>query len=223
MKNLAERIELFRDVDGLDSKAIADRCRWQKVPKNHQILYKDDLTSDIFFIVEGVVSVRSYSAEGKEVNYVDIGEGGLFGEFSAIDGKPRSASVETIQDTVIARMTSKQFRALILAHAELGLKVAELLVGKTRSLTQRMFEYGTLTVPQRVQHELLRLCDAEGVETGPCTIEPAPTHYEIASRIATHREAVSRELNNLVSAGLIEVGRKRISVKDVERLRNLIL
>ena len=155
------------------------------------------------------------------VSYIDIDEGGLFGEFSAIDGKPRSASVETTKDAVIARMTSTQFRSLITGHPHLGLKIAELLVSKTRSLTQRVHEFGTLSVRERLVNELLRLCENAEIVNGECVIEPAPTHYEIASRIATHREAVSRELNALVSAGIIEVGRQKIVVTDIARLRNL--
>ena len=188
-RNLTERIDLFRDVEGLSDTALAEKCNWHRFPKNSPILHKDDLTSDIFFIVEGAVTARSYSAEGKEVSYIDIEEGGLFGEFSAIDGKPRSASVETKQDAVIARMTSSQFRSLIAGHPHLGLRIAELLVSKTRSLTQRVHEFGTLSVRERLVNELLRLCDGVEIIDAGCTIEPAPTHYEIASRIATHRES----------------------------------
>lgn len=50
-------------------------------------------------------------------------------------------------------------------------------------------------------------------------IGPAPTHYEIAARIGSHREAVTRELNELEAAGLIELGRGRIAVKSVAALR----
>ena len=94
--------------------------------------------------------VLGHYPEGKEVSYIDIDEGGLFGEFPAIDGKPRSASVETTLDAVIARMTSAQFRSLITEHPHLGLRIAELLVSKTRSLTQRVHEFGALSVRQRL-------------------------------------------------------------------------
>ncbi len=221
LKHLSERIDLFRDVEGLDDATLTDHCTWQQYPKNTQILSADDLTSDLFFVIEGAVTACNYSADGKEVSYIDIHEGGVFGEFSAIDGKPRSATVETTAETLIVRMTSDQFRSLMLKHPALGLRIAELLVAKIRGLTQRIYEFGTLSVGQRLLNELLRLCDAATIDGRSCVIEPAPTHYQIASRIATHREAVSRELKELVSAGIIEVGRQRIRVKDIERLRSL--
>lgn len=218
---LTDSIELFRGVEGLDPVAISQLCRWQRYPKRSQILSNDDPSTDVFFIVEGAVLVRSYSLEGKEVSYNDIRQGEIFGEFSAIDGKPRSASVDAIEDCTIARMTSEQFRSLLTENPIIGLRLSELLVAKSRALTRRIFEYGTLPVRERVQQELLRLCSGAKPGINRFVIDPAPTHYEIATRIATHREAVSRELNQLAFAGLIEIDRRRIKVLDIKKLREL--
>jgi len=53
-------------------------------------------------------------------------------------------------------------------------------------------------------------------------ISPAPTHTEIASRVSTHREAVTRELTRLSRIGLIERERNALLVKDVERLAEMV-
>ena len=158
-------------------------------------------------------------AEGKEVSFTTIKSGELFGEFSAIDGQPRSASIAATEDSLIAQMTSKDFRELVLTTPELGLRLVELLVAKSRRLSQRIFEYGTMPVRLRVQRELVRLYDSRDARTNGNLIQPAPSHYEIATRIATHREAVSRELGHLVSENIIELGKRRIKVCDIDRLR----
>ena len=51
---------------------------------------------------------------------------------------------------------------------------------------------------------------------------PAPTHVEIASRVSTHREAVTRELNRLFRIGIIEQRGGTLLVKDVERLAEMV-
>ena len=53
-------------------------------------------------------------------------------------------------------------------------------------------------------------------------ISPAPTDTEIASRVSTHREAVTRELTRLSRIGLIERERNALLVKDVERLAEMV-
>ncbi len=217
--SLVESVDLFKGIPGLDEERISGHCRWQRYPKKGQILSSDDVNTDVFFVVRGTVMARSYSKEGKEVTYNTIGQGEIFGEFSAIDGKSRSASIDAIEDCLIARMTSGDFRALMVENSLLGLRLSEILVAKTRALTERIFEYGTLPVRERVQRELLRLCANAKHSEKQIIIDPAPTHYEIATRIATHREAVSRELNQLALGKIIEIDRRRIKVLDLERLR----
>ena len=77
-------------------------------------------------------------------------------------------------------------------------------------------------MPHRIQLEILRLCDRGKTEGNRCTINPAPTHYEIATRTSTHREAVSRELSQLAQQGILEVGRRAIVVADLKRLRSMV-
>ena len=54
------------------------------------------------------------------------------------------------------------------------------------------------------------------------TISPAPKHIELASRISTHREAITRELTQLASSGLINKGKNWLRINDVVKLENMI-
>ena len=111
------------------------------------------------------------------------------------------------------------FRGLIASHPELGLRLAEHLVQKIRIYTNRIFEFSTMDVRHRICAELMRMV-GDGQHDGiRCTIEPAPSHYQIATRLSTHREAVSRELASLASQGILEAGRQKITVLDIPRLR----
>jgi len=218
-KELFQKIDLLRGLDHCDYDQLQNRCSLRQHQKNSEILRKNDESTDIFFVIEGEVIARSFSEEGKEVSFTTIKSGELFGEFSAIDGQPRSASIAATEDSLIAQMTSKDFRELVLTTPELGLRLVELLVAKSRRLSQRIFEYGTLPVRLRVQRELVRLYDSRDARISGNLIQPAPSHYEIATRIATHREAVSRELGHLVSENIIELGKRRIKICDIDRLR----
>jgi CRP/FNR family cyclic AMP-dependent transcriptional regulator len=96
----------------------------------------------------------------------------------------------------------------------------ELLVAKNRRMSERVFEVSALAVRERVRRELLRLA-AEGAPSGSgVVIRPAPTHYEFAARIGSHREAVTRELNRLVEERVLEIGRREIRIVDLRLLRD---
>ena len=177
-----------------------------------------DRTNDIFFILNGSVRANSMSPGGREVIYSEYSAGGIVGEFSAIDGLPRSTAVFAVTDCVVARMPSKAFLELLRSNGKVATRLIELLVAKVRTMTERVFEVSALSVRERLRRELLRLA-VDGERTGKkIVIKPAPTHYEIAAHIGSHREAVTREFNRLEAEKLLEVSRRQISILDIERL-----
>lgn len=220
--DLLQKVSIFSGLDHENLERIVAQCGWNRVEKGCEVLQETDPTSDVFFILKGAVSAKSFSLNGKEVTYSDIRAGEMFGEFSAIDRMPRSATICATEDTVIARMTSDDFRAVLAGHPEVGLVFAEHLVVKLRKLTQRVFEFSTMSVRHRIYAELLRLCDGQGVNGEPVTIEPAPTHYEFATRISTHREAVSREFSQLEAEGVLAVSRRKILIRNTSKLQSKI-
>jgi CRP/FNR family transcriptional regulator, cyclic AMP receptor protein len=91
-----------------------------------------------------------------------------------------------------------------------------------RALTTRVYEFSTLAVNNRIQAELLGLASLGPKEGKNARIVPAPTHVEIASRVSTHREAVTRELNRLSRIGIIERRGGTLLVKDTDRLSEMV-
>jgi CRP-like cAMP-binding protein len=220
-ENLLHLIDILSDLDIAQLNAIGRKCHWQRHPKGVEIISEREKSTDIFFIVEGRVAAKGYSPEGKEVTYTELERGEVFGEFSAIDQKPRSAAIETLEESMVGRMSSEDFRDLVMNVPPVGLHLAELLVKKNRFLSNRIYEFSTLAVRQRVCSELLRRATERNEGDKEFSISPAPTHYQLATMIGTHREAVSRELSALSAKGIVEVGRKKITILDLQRLRQM--
>ncbi|MDP6815043.1 MAG: Crp/Fnr family transcriptional regulator [Alphaproteobacteria bacterium] len=213
---------LFSDLDDDQIGRIGRRCHWKRWDKDQQILGQSEPSTDVFFIVEGTVRAKSYSSAGREVSFTDISEGDLFGEFSAIDGQPRSSSVVSLTPCALGRMPATDFRLTLGECPEAAMKLIELLVGKTRMLSNRVFEFSTLPVHSRIHIELLRLAEQGESDGSSAVVEPAPTHQELAARINTHREAVTRELNRLVAEGLLTLHRGRVDIHDLPGLKALV-
>jgi len=77
-------------------------------------------------------------------------------------------------------------------------------------------------VRDRQIRELLRLAEEAGIEDGRAEIRPAPAHHDLAHRISSHREVVSREMSALAKAGLVEKRRGALVVKDTDCLLSLL-
>ena len=220
-KNLLYLVNLFNGLSTEDTNTIGDQCEWLRIDKNADVIGQKQDSTDVYFVVEGRMAAKGYSEEGKEVTYAEISRGEVFGEFSAIDQAPRSATIQAIEESYIARMSASAFRKLIMDFPLVGLNLAELLVQKNRQLTNRMFEFSTMAVSERICAELLRMMEANEASMATGEIENAPSHYEIATRLSTHREAVSKEMASLSRRGIIESGRKTIKILDPDRLRSL--
>ena len=100
--------------------------------------------------------------------------------------------------------------------------VMQLLARRIRSLTERLFEIGTLGVQNRLHAELLRLARSAGVNGGTARIEPAPKHVDIAARISTNREQVTKELSSMAREGLLAKSDRALLIQDIARLERIV-
>ena len=91
-----------------------------------------------------------------------------------------------------------------------------------RFLVDRVYQYGALDVKDRIRMEVLRLARESMSGDDKIVIGNFPTHKEIANRVNTHREAVTRELNELSRIGLIEQKQRVLEVNSVSKLADMI-
>jgi CRP/FNR family transcriptional regulator, cyclic AMP receptor protein len=215
-------IDLFGGLSGSELEALAKLCRWRRYAPADQIIGNQDKTTDVFFIASGRVRATIYAASGKEVSFRDLGAGKSIGELSAVDGAPRSANVIALTNTVLASMPAEIFRNVLRDHPDVSARMMAYLVGLVRKLSDRVVEYSVLAVRNRIHAELLRLARERIVEGNTATLSPAPRHADIANRVATHREAVTRELSVLVGDGCIERQPGALVISDVSRLERLV-
>jgi CRP/FNR family cyclic AMP-dependent transcriptional regulator len=219
---LLEVIEIFRSVSPEDRETLAKMFRWKRYGADQQVISHLDDSTNVFLVIEGVVRVVVYSPAGKEVTFRDIEAGEYFGELAAIDGLPRSATVAAVTDSLVASVSAEVFWEILRTYPDAAALVMKQLAKSVRALTERVFEFSALAVRNRVHAELLRLALHHMVGDNAALIKPAPTHAELASRISTHREAVTRELNQLSRDGLVERRAGALAIHDVERLANLV-
>jgi CRP/FNR family transcriptional regulator, cyclic AMP receptor protein len=216
-------IAIFRDLAADEVAALSRRCRWRRYTSGQTILQRRDETRDVFFLVQGRVSAVHHSACGREVRFCDLAAGDIFGEFAAIDGAPRSADIVAVTESMIASMSADAFWDVLRRHEAVCAAMLRRLTGIARGHLQRVVEFSTLTVRSRVHAELMRLARIHpGPDRMTAVIAPAPTHAAIASRISTHREAVTRELGELTRAKLIEKRGNALVIRDVAALARMV-
>lgn len=212
------QLQFLKCVPDPPRMEIARRLNVIRAPKGRTLVEKGSRSADVFFLLEGQAQVLVYSASGREVYVHNIGPGDMFGEISALDGEPRSASVIALSELLYAVMRVNDFRTCIEISPAAAIWTARSLASGVRRLTERVFELSALNVRARIQCELLRLARKGEPRSGGIEVRPAPTHAELASRIGTHREAVTREMRALSDMKIIRYGRRSLVIVDLARL-----
>lgn len=215
------KLLIFRDLRDQDLLDIANRLTFSGYAKDEEIFGEHEQDKSVYFVLTGSVRITVFSAAGKEVTFRDLGPGEMFGELAAIDGQPRSANAVAKTDAQIGRVSAGQFWTLLEEFPKVNAATLTYLCGLVRDLSGRVYQFSAHAVSSRIQSELLRLARRAGPTGNAATISPAPTHAEIASRVNTHREAVTKEISRLVGAGLLERSSGRLIVKDIAALSRM--
>lgn len=221
-KVLLKKIPIFQNVSSESLKQLDKNAVRANHVRGEAIIMRADNNNDVFVLLHGQAKVTIFSANGKAVGFRQIHPGDIFGEFSAIDGRERSATVEAIKSCTTLRFSAALFWELMESDRAFLSMVLNHLVNLLRSMTSRVVEFSTLAVKNRIYNELLRMAKATDGVDGEYQVSPAPTHSEIAARISTHREAVSREFSRLKQLGVIERRGKALIVKNRERLERMV-
>jgi len=221
MADSLARIKLLGGLPRPELEALSRRCRWRRFEADQQVLAHLDSGTDVLFLVEGRLRVSLHSPSGKEVSFEDLEAGQVFGELAAIDNKGRSTSVYALEPSYVAFLDADGFMDLMQADFAVARRVMVRLCRMIRQLDERVFEFSTLTVSNRIHAELLRLAGGDSGRQS-AVISPVPRHADIASRVSTHREAVTREMNVLARAGILRQDRHALHILDLPKLAQMV-
>ena len=201
---------------------MAQHCQGGQFAAGQPIISYQDKTNDVYFIVSGRVRATIFTYTGKKVSFRDIEAGEVFGEWSAIDGQPRSSNVVALSNSFVVSMSAVSFKEVVISHPAIAWTLLQELTRLARQLSARVMEFSALAVSDRLHVELLRLARKGLQDDGTAVISPFPTNEELASRISTRREAVNRELRHLEKIGLMQRHADKRIVTDFSSLEEMV-
>jgi CRP-like cAMP-binding protein len=185
-------------------------------------LFGEHTASDgVILVVSGRVKVSTVTAGGKEVVLAFRGPGDLLGELSAIDGQARSATVSAIEAVEVLVVPSADFRAFLERNPRVAVLLLEMLSRRLRDADRKRIEYAAHDTVGRVAARLVELAREHGEHSaGSYKITLPLSQEELAGWTGASREAVAKALHTLRELRWVTTERRRITVLDIEALRN---
>jgi CRP/FNR family cyclic AMP-dependent transcriptional regulator len=216
-----EDIRLFRGFDDDWLRGIERQCHWQSFDVDDNILDRDNIDSDVYFVTRGSVLIVNFSQSGREIALARIAAGSYFGELAAIDGDPRSASEIALEPCVVGALTPNVFNDIVNRDPTLSARLMRRLARIIRTSDDRIMDLSTLGAHQRVYLELLHISEIDPANSGALLIGPMPAQKDIASQASTTRETVTRAISQLVADGIAERKQKSLYIHDRTRFEHL--
>jgi CRP-like cAMP-binding protein len=136
-----EETPLLKGLSPASLQQAQETLSWRRYEPGEPIVEYLDRSDDVFFMASGEARVIIYSLSGKPVSFHDLKPGDMFGEYPAIDGRPRSASVEARTSCLVASMPASSFRALLETEPAALHALLRQLVGTIRRLSTRVYEF----------------------------------------------------------------------------------
>jgi CRP/FNR family cyclic AMP-dependent transcriptional regulator len=187
------------------------------------IVGQGEQTKQVYVVLGGHIKVIAGAAAGHGVMLAVCGPGEVLGELSAIDGRPRSATMTAIDAVDVLLLPASRLQGLCDLHPRIAWSLLEVIAQRLRETDQQRAEYGGGSTMQRVVTLLLDLANRLGRLTPEGVHIASPfTQQELAETASTSRESMARMLRELREEGVITTGRGYFVIHRMERLRELV-
>ena len=220
--DLLSRVPLFSELSGSELERISRVSVARTFPAGVRVFHEGDHSDACYLVRSGDLRVTREHPDGRAIALATLGPGDIFGELAMLDGEARSASVETLTDSELLALPAADVRRLLSDHPEISVKLIGALTRRLRETNERVARQSFQTVPSRVAGVLTQLIAEESASAGRHGITIRMTQADLAQLAGTSRESVSRFLATLERAGVVRVGRGRVTVVEPRRLRAYI-
>ncbi|HEX8004333.1 MAG TPA: Crp/Fnr family transcriptional regulator [Mycobacteriales bacterium] len=223
MPNAAVRLlrqtEVFSAVDPDTAAQVAQRMVRRTYRRGEALFHQGDPGDALYVVADGTVAVVVTSENGDRMVLTTLAPPDVLGEIALLDGGPRSASAEAVEDTAALMLSRAAFVELLRDHPPFAEQLLRSLGGLVRRLSEQASDFVFLDLPGRVAKAVVRLADDTGRSVAGIPVEVAVTQQRLAEMVGGSRQSVNQILHAFAARGLIELHGRRLLVSNPDQLR----
>jgi len=214
---LLSKSYLCSGFDDRELREIAAIAQFRKVTREAIVFFENDPADGFFVLLSGRVRIYKASPDGKEYTLHIIKPGQLFAEAAIFKGGNYPANCMAGEDSSIAFFPKDAFLGLLKKFPEISLKIIGSLSAFVRDFTRQVEELSLKEIPARLASYLLNQVEKAGSDI----VHLDSTKAELANRLGTIGETLSRNLKKLSDLGIIKVSGREICILDSSRLNKI--
>ena len=214
-----KQTRLFGELDPEALARLADRAIERTYKKGQLIFYQGDPAEALFIVIEGRIKVVVVNEDGNEMLLVTLEALDVFGEVALIDGEPRSASAETLEQTRVLVLTRATFLEALRESPAMTESLLRSLGAVLRRLTEQTADLVFLDLHGRVAKLLVGLAEKNGLTQAGSELDLQLTQSDLASMVGGSRQSVNQILKSFERRGFVELHGRKLVLKAPDLLR----
>jgi CRP/FNR family cyclic AMP-dependent transcriptional regulator len=207
-RDFLREIDIFRDLTDDDLRWLEETTRMTTARKGQVIYHQDDTAESLFLLKQGRVGLSRLGAGGKKLGIAVLEPGTFFGEMPLLGEHMRHASAEALEDCVLCVLDRADIERLVLRAPVVAIRMLTTLGRRLAESEARLEDLAYRSVSARLASVLLRL----GRERDD--LIEGVTHQDLGDMVGAYRETVTKTLDEFRVAGCVELGRRRIRIRD---------
>jgi len=211
--------EFFTNIAPGVLKSLAERAETRKLEAGEFLFSAGEPCRGLFVVVEGWTRAFRHGADGREQVIHEDGPGSTFPEVAVFDDGPYPSTVVATHHTTLLFLRKDDVKRFCLAHPEAALTALRILSRRLRRATGMVERFALLEVSQRVAGYLIQQIPAGSVRGACAEFELRHTNQDIADRVGTVREVVSRAFASFQRRGWLEKENRIVRIRDIEALK----
>lgn len=212
--------KFFKDAATL---SLLAKMPFLECDKNDHIYTIDDPADKVYFLLDGAVKLSISGEGGRELTKTIINPGLFFGELALVENEVRRDTATALEPCVIIPFSREKFLSMVLKNPGFGTSVLMGSTDKISRMEKKLESLLFLDTKSRIIAYLIELVESRGERIGyEWVVRNIATHQDIANLTATSRQSVTTALNDLRDAGIITFDRRRLLVRNLDKLRKMV-
>ncbi len=209
---LFKRLQTFDFLRGLDDESLARLAKsavWKVYPLDAVVFWEGEVESNLFYLQYGSLKVLKSSSSGRKQALRFINAGEIFNEVGVLAKRPNPATAVALEESGVWLIPRHALEEVLLAHPQTAIQVIENMADKIIELVTLAADLSLKTVEARLAKLLLEQAEGDAIERRRWT-----NQTELAARLGTVPDVLSRVIRELTKAGLIEMDKQHIRILD---------
>jgi CRP/FNR family transcriptional regulator, cyclic AMP receptor protein len=220
MIDLLKNVSLFENLTDEQLNNILAIAHRQTIPAQTVLFHENDHGAAFYIILKGSIKIfkRGTNGEEKVLSLLQSGDG--FGELSLLDGRPRSASAQTLEQSTVLLVAEEPFHNLLKSNFDITRNIMAELCQRLRDTNQHVHDLTFLDSRTRVIKNLILLANRHGSRNGNFIVIKMPLNFdELAQMAGVQKQVLSQVIRDVEERGLLRLGAGEYTL-DLSKLRN---